>query len=123
MVIVLIPFNLHIPQPQPKDVTCLAYVLYHESRGESIQGKLWVAKGGGDICKTIYKPHQFPWTKYPHTYDRYHYTLANIILTNPHFLPKTQATHFHNHTVKPNWSDLCLIKRIGNHFFYKKCIQ
>lgn len=109
---------------------CLASTLYHEARGEPYIGKLWVAavvlnrvKSAhypNDICDVVYQPHQFPWTKDPHTYDDQHYDLAQSILSNKVILPQTKATHFHNHTVSPNWTDLVPIKTIKNHVFYEK---
>ena len=114
------------PQTQvPRNhVVCMATALYHESRGEPLKGKLWVAKvvlnRGKDPCVVIYTPHQFPWTKGPHTYDLYHYNLARTILRNPQILPNTKATHFHNLSVHPNWHDLKYITTIKNHKFYAK---
>jgi N-acetylmuramoyl-L-alanine amidase len=107
-----------------KGVVCLAQALYHEARGESLKGKLWVAKvvfnRGDDLCRVIYSPHQFPWTTGVVTYDRYHYNLAQVIVRNPQLLPKTRATHFHNLTVDPGWHDLEYITTIKNHKFYAK---
>jgi spore germination cell wall hydrolase CwlJ-like protein len=104
--------------------------LYHEARGEPHIGKLWVAavvfnrvKSAhypNTICEVVYQPHQFPWTKYPHRYDEAHYVLAYSIINQLVALPHTNATHFHNHTVQPNWTDLTPIKKINNHVFYEK---
>jgi spore germination cell wall hydrolase CwlJ-like protein len=109
---------------------CLASTLYHEARGEPYVGKLWVAavvlnrvKSAyypNTVCDVVYDPHQFPWTKDPHTYDDPHYDLAQSILSNKTILPKTKATHFHNLTVHPNWKHLVPIKTIKNHVFYEK---
>lgn len=107
-----------------KGVVCLAQALYHEARGESLKGKLWVAKvvfnRGNDLCSVIYSPHQFSWTTGKVTYDHYHYNLAQVIIRNPQLLPKTRATHFHNLTVDPGWHDLEYITTIKNHKFYAK---
>lgn len=120
----LVPYSYYYPQVQKQQVKCLAHTLYHEARGEPLKGKLWVAKvvfnRGNDVCRVIYQKDQFPWTKNPHTYDSYHWNLAHTIIKNPQLLPNTQATHFHNTSVKPNWSDLTPIKRINNHVFYEK---
>jgi spore germination cell wall hydrolase CwlJ-like protein len=109
---------------------CLASTLYHEARGEPHIGKLWVAavvfnrvKSAhypNSICGVVYDPHQFPWTKNPHTYDEVHYVLAQTIINQSVTLPKTKATHFHNHTVQPNWTDLTPVIKINNHLFYEK---
>ena len=120
----LVPCSYSHPKVAKQQVQCLASALYHESRGEPLRGKLWVAKvvlnRGKDVCKVIYQKDQFPWTKSPHTYDSTHWNLAHTILLNPTILPHTRATHFHNLTVNPRWSDLTPIKRINNHIFYEK---
>lgn len=118
------PYSIAHPKVPRHHVQCLATALYHETRGEPFNGKLWVAKvvlnRGVDPCKVIYQKDQFPWTKSAHTYDNTHWNLAHTILQNPDLLPNTKATHFHNLTVSPNWSDLTPIKRINNHIFYEK---
>ena len=110
----LFPYSESHPQVHRHHVQCLASALYHEARGEPFKGKLWVAKvvlnRGGDVCKVIYQKDQFPWTKNPHTYDSTHWNLAHTILQNPHLLPHTKATHFHNLSVSPKWHDLQPIK-------------
>jgi spore germination cell wall hydrolase CwlJ-like protein len=109
---------------------CLASTLYHEARGEPHIGKLWVAAVvfnlvksvhyPNTICDVVYQPHQFPWTQQPHRYDEVHYVLAQTIINHQTVLPVTNATHFHNHTVQPNWTDLVPVIKINNHLFYEK---
>jgi N-acetylmuramoyl-L-alanine amidase len=49
---------------------CLALNVYHEARGETVEGQVAVAmvtmnRAGWDtrnVCPTVYKPRQFSWT-------------------------------------------------------------
>lgn len=120
----------YAPQPKTnKQAVCLAYALYQESRGEKMQGKLWVAKvvvnrvlnprWPDNICDVVYQRSQFSWTIYPHTTDQHHLDLAYNILYGKVVLPNTTSTHFHNHSVRPKWNDVVYEKTVGNHKFYR----
>ena len=109
------------PNTDPTAVDCLAAAIYKEARGESLKGKLAVAQvvlnRGENICNTINKPHQFSWRTTDRLYyDNYHYTLANKIITRGYAIKGFKSTHFHNHTVNPNWPGYQTT--IGAHKFY-----
>jgi spore germination cell wall hydrolase CwlJ-like protein len=115
------------------ETICLAKNIYHEARGESIRGKLAVAKvtlnrvASGKfkqtICGVVYQRGQFSWTesKYKPILDKSAWAdslhIAKLLMLNPE-LSKTQAMYYHNLKVKPNWRQLERVDKIGNHVFY-----
>ncbi len=115
------------------ETVCLAKNIYHEARGESIRGKLAVAKvtlnrvTSGKfkqtICGVVYQRGQFSWTnsKYKPILDKQAWTdslhIAKLVMLNPE-LSKTQAMYYHNTKVKPNWRQLERVDKIDNHVFY-----
>ena len=60
------------PELDPKQHECLAMNIYHESRGERLEGQIAVAqvtinrmehtKWPSTICEVVYQPKQFSWT-------------------------------------------------------------
>lgn len=118
---------------------CLALNVYHESRGESIEGQRAVAavtmnRANWDqdkVCDVVFARKQFSWTN--------GLTLANV----DQFMPKDEkawkiakrvavnvkkdrvrsrvghATHFHTPAVNPRWNRrMIVVARIGGHIFY-----
>lgn len=104
-------------------LSCLAEVVWRESRGEHWSGKLEVMRvvqnrahqQKKSYCEVVSQKHQFAYRR-PHTHDLYHYQFVSFFHRIP--LQLTTSTHFHNHQVKPNWK-LTPTKTIGNHTFYK----
>ena len=115
------------------ETVCLAKNIYHEARGESLRGKLAVAKvtlnrvASGKfrstICGVVYQRGQFSWTnsKYKPIVDKQAWTdslhLAKLVMLNPE-LSTTPAMYYHSTKVKPNWRRLERTDKIGNHVFY-----
>ena len=60
------------PTVDPKQHNCLALNIYHEARGERVEGQIAVAhvtmnrvnheKWPSTICEVVYQPKQFSWT-------------------------------------------------------------
>jgi spore germination cell wall hydrolase CwlJ-like protein len=114
------------------ETICLAKNIYHEARGESLRGKLAVAKvtlnrvASGKfrntICGVVYQRGQFSWTrtKYKPILDKQAWTdslhIAKLVILNPE-LSTTPAMYYHNLKVKPRWR-LERTDKIGNHIFY-----
>jgi spore germination cell wall hydrolase CwlJ-like protein len=114
------------------ETICLAKNIYHEARGESLRGKLAVAKvtlnrvASGKfrstICGVVYQRGQFSWTnsKYKPILDKQAWTdslhIAKLVMLNPE-LSTTPAMYYHNLKVKPRWR-LERTDKIGNHIFY-----
>lgn len=129
-----------IPQTQIKSVkqqelVCLAENIYHEARGESLQGQIAVAqvtlnrvRSGrfqNTVCKTVYAPSQFSWTlnKRRTTKDSKAWqasvTIARAVLSQSVRLPDFQALYFHTRQVKPSWAKhKRVVAVINNHIFY-----
>jgi N-acetylmuramoyl-L-alanine amidase len=112
---------------------CLALNIYHEAKGESVDGMIAVAAVTVNrrnnpsfpkkICDVVYQPGQFSWvgnSRHPRR-DSAEMKLSRAIAVE--YLdggladPTNGALFFHAKYVKPNWR----MKRtavIGNHVFY-----
>ena len=121
-------------QADDNSVICLAKNIYYEARGESLPGKLAVAKVTLNrvesprfpktVCDVVYQKFQFSWTSNKQTkiYDKNAWqeslNLArDAIKSNLSELDKFTALYFHSRHIKPNWK-LKRIAKIGNHVFY-----
>jgi spore germination cell wall hydrolase CwlJ-like protein len=118
-----------------KDIECLAKNIYHESRGESLHGKIAVAQVTvnrvnsklfhNTVCGVVYAPSQFSWTldKTKRVRDTKAWQsaleISRAVLTQTVTLPNFTATHFHTRQVKPYWAKTkTRVAVIGNHIFY-----
>jgi spore germination cell wall hydrolase CwlJ-like protein len=118
-----------------QDIECLARNIYHEARGESLQGQIAVAQvtlnrveSGSfqnSVCKTVYARKQFSWTnsgtkKVKDTKAwKDSVAVATAVLTKSVHLPDFKALYFHTKQVKPSWNrDKRVLAVIGNHIFY-----
>lgn len=122
-----------------KQVKCLAENVYYESRGESLQGQIAVAKVtlnrldegfAKTVCGVVKQGCQFSWTCGPAVGapkgDLWHQAVgvALITLNNKEEVedPTNGATHFHATYInwKPTWRRVKdSVQRIGNHVFYR----
>lgn len=117
-----------------QEVLCLAKNIYFESRGESLAGKLAVAKVTlnrtkhedfpGTVCKVVYQPGQFSWTaKKRHTITDYKAWQESLeiardaLATGLTELRGFSAVYFHSGRKPQGWSGR-LIAKIGKHRFY-----
>ena len=121
--------------PRAQDITCLAKNIYHEARGEPIEGQIAVAQVtlnrvrtgdfGASICKVVYAPRQFSWTldkrkqvKNDKAWDT-SLAIANEVLTGRAHITNFNALYFHTRQVKPKWKrSKQFVTTIGNHIFY-----
>jgi spore germination cell wall hydrolase CwlJ-like protein len=118
-----------------KDIECLAKNIYHESRGESLHGKIAVAQVTvnrvnsklfhNTVCGVVYAPSQFSWTldKTKRVRDTKAWQsaleISRAVLTQTVALPNFTATYFHTRQVKPYWAKTkTRVAVIGNHIFY-----
>jgi len=118
------------------DLNCLAQNIYHEARGEPIEGQIAVALvvtnrviSGlfqNTICGVVYAKEQFSWTQdsTKTIVDAKAFKVAKEIaagvLDQSIHLPDFTALYFHNKTVRPQWRKTkLLVAQIGNHVFYK----
>lgn len=124
-----------------RQVEVLALNIYHEARGESIDGMIMIAevtlnrvnhsRYPNNICSVVYQRSQFSWT---HTIQNHTpndtkswelaQELAEGILSGEIDTLGTRATHFLNpNRVSriPSWTNSFeMVGRVGNHVFYEK---
>lgn len=115
------------------ELKCLADNVYFEARGEQFKGKLAVAAVTLNrlkspdypktICKVVYQPSQFSWTKSKHKItDLYAWTdsllAASMAMEDSKVLGNFPATHFHTKSIKTNWR-ATKVATIGQHIFYR----
>lgn len=127
--------NLEYLTAKNSDVVCLAQNIYHEARGESLQGQLAVAqvtlnrvrsgKFQNTVCEAVYAHKQFSWTlnKYKKIKDSKAWLasvlIAKAVLTQTVHIPNFKALYFHTRQVHPRWNrKKQVVAVIGNHIFY-----
>lgn len=117
------------------DIDCLARNIYHEARGEPLEGQIAVAqvtlnrvqspRYHNSVCGVVYAHRQFSWTldKRKQVRDakawRAALDISRAVLTKAVALPEFAATHFHTRQVRPYWAKTkTQVAVIGNHIFY-----
>ena len=122
-----------VPQ---KDLECLALNIYHEARGETVEGQIGVAfvtlnrvehdNWPDNICDVVYQEKQFSWTHVikDHTpYERKPYreaqAIARDVIIGNVVDPSKGAVFYHARWVNPSWTSYVEVSKvIGNHIFY-----
>ena len=114
---------------------CLALVLYHEARGEPLEGQLAVAEvvmnraaaKQQPVCAVVAEAHQFATSRpdilppqEPVAWQRAR-LIAQAVIDDPEgTLPRTGADHFHTVEVAPDWNkNMQPVAQIGAHLFFK----
>ncbi len=115
---------------------CLALNIYHEARGESLEGQKAVAavtlnrvrsgKFPGSVCAVVWQASQFSWTLTQRSYfptDMKAWVQAMDIAKSS--LDKKAAAeydnllYYHSKRVRPSWSKhKRFVARVGSHLFY-----
>ena len=121
-----------------RQINCLALNVYHESRGESVEGQIAVANvtlnrvehdnWPGTVCDVVYQKNQFSWVhlKKDHTpYDKDLWETARYVAMNVYEGLVPDNTHnsvfYHANHVSPAWArkhHTVEQVRIGVHIFY-----
>lgn len=129
------------------ELDCLTENIYHESRGEPVEGQIAVAattlnrlmsdRYPDTVCDVVYEKGQFSWTnmnkkiKKPKVYDRIKNEIAKPMLMGLLTHEYHDVTMFHADkvylpekdrwvTLRPYWSEHYeKFTQIGNHIFYK----
>ena len=119
-------------------VLCLALNMYHEARGEGIDGMVAVGevtlnrvespRYPDNVCAVVKQRRQFSWYRgnlTPPNNEAYlaSVEIAEVLLSDEddEIRLGLEATHFHNSSVNPRWSrEFVLVGVIGNHRFYKE---
>lgn len=127
---------LGTPTVDPIQQNCLALNIYHESRGEVIEGQLAVAhvtmnRVNHDyfpdtVCDVVYQNKQFSWTFLKKDHEPENQKLWNqaLVIARDVMIGNTEdpthgATFYHANYVNPSWAKkMDLSKVIGVHLFY-----
>jgi len=119
------------------EVQCLAENLFHEARGEGVEGKEAVAfvtinrvkhhNYGDAVCEVVHEPYQFSWThqgmelNLDNPIERRSWEqsqqIALEVLNGERINDMIGITHYHATHVSPNWGKI-QVARVGNHIFY-----
>lgn len=118
------------------EVLCLAQAIYHEARGETLEGQLKVArvilnrsassKFPNTICKVVAQPAQFPWYNYRTnikelTAWKQSLRIANFLLNSNHRHKPVYWFVRSDLAGKLSWMrQLKVHETVGNHTFYKE---
>lgn len=124
------------PYIDPKDLECLTLNVYHEARGEVVEGQIAVAhvtmnrvldeNWPDNICDVVYDDKQFSWTHAisdPHPHEPKPYreakAIARDVIAGNTIDPTFGAVYYHARWVNPSWTSYMEISKvIGNHVFY-----
>lgn len=131
-----ITLGLTRPNVDQQELECLAKNIYHEARGEVVEGQIAVAhvtlnrvehkNWPNTICEVVYEPYQFSWTHliadHTPTDDKaWHQAqvIARDVMIGNTEDPSAGATFYHASYVNPSWAKQMDISRvIGLHIFY-----
>ena len=127
---------LGAPTVDPEQHECLALNIYHEARGEVVEGQIAVAHvtlnrvahdyWPDTICDVVYQRAQFSWTLLLDDYtprERIAWERAKVIardvMIGNTVDPTYGATFYHANYVNPDWANQMEISKvIGYHIFY-----
>lgn len=127
---------------QRAQVDCLAMNVYREAGYESVSGQLAVAvvtmnrvqsgKFKNTVCRVVHQSRdglcQFSWTCVKSGQAKVNPTVYNYIkeLSTKVFINRplihdymSGALFFHTKDIKPNWKNVKVVTRVGQHVFYK----
>lgn len=128
------------------ELSCLADNIYYESRGEPVEGQLAVAtvtvnrvlssEFPNTICDVVHQKTyvenkdktvcQFSWTCQPvakpnkKVYNQIKLLAEQVMFENYQSSLIKDALFFHSSHVNPQWTELQIVAKIGNHIFYRE---
>ena len=127
---------MSLPELDPKEHECLALNIYHESRGERVEGQIGVAHvtlnrvnhdaWPNTICEVVYQNKQFSWThtikdhtpKEDKSWQKAKVIARDVMIGNTAD-PTEGATFYHAGYVNPEWNQYMKVSKIiGQHIFY-----
>ena len=133
---VAVTLSMMHPSIDTKQHDCLAMNIYHEARGEVIEGQIAVAhvtlnrvdhgEWPNNICDVVYEPKQFSWTwlekdqtpNDPIAYKRAVVVARDVMIGNV-VDPTHGAVFYHAAYVNPDWNQYMEVSKvIGAHIFY-----
>ena len=115
------------------DARCLAIAVYHESKGEPVEGQLAVAqvilnrvesgRFAASACGVVRQPGQFSFvyrTPSSSAQWRTAQAVAIVAVTGNWHEVAPNSTYFHAKRVAPGWTSVKRVSAIGNHIFYAR---
>lgn len=124
--------------PLTDEANCIAVAVYHEARGESVEGQMAVAKvimnraSSGKYpaswCGVVKQPWQFSFVRHgqfpsvDQTSDAWHKALGvtRLAVANAVQSVPTDCLWYHADYVAPSWGhNLTRVEKIGAHIFYR----
>lgn len=133
---VAVTLSMMHPSIDTKAHNCLAMNIYHEARGEVIEGQIAVAhvtinrvnheEWPNNICDVVYQPKQFSWTfliedqtpKENKSWKQAQVIARDVMIGNVED-PTLGATFYHATYVNPSWADQMEVSKIiDKHVFY-----
>ena len=133
---VAVTLTMMHPEVDVKSHNCLAMNIYHEARGEVVEGQIAVAhvtlnrvehaEWPNNICDVVYQPKQFSWTfmiKDQTPSENKAWSQAKVIARDVMIGnvddPTEGATFYHATYVNPSWADQMEVSKIiDKHVFY-----
>ena len=119
---------------EANDLDCLTANIYHEARGEPLDGQVAVgvvtlnrvasSRYPDTVCEVVMQKYQFSWTNGTSKVSKWgEYNkikdLAHLLLTSEVHSEVGSSMYYHNHTVNPYWNKNMVVKAvINNHIFY-----
>ncbi len=120
------------------EVRCMAENIYHEARGQSIEGQYAVAfvtmnrvkhvDFPNTVCDVVYEPWQFSWTAQNMTVNlnnsieamawQQSTQIAVDVISGKAYNNLYGVTHYHSTSVKPDWG-YQMVMQIDDHLFFK----
>lgn len=143
----LLAFSGNLHANEDPELMCLAKNIFHEARGESIEGQIAVGivtlnrvrsdKYPNNVCDVVYQPYQFSWTLKKaqiKNWKLYHRIkdLAHLLLNNEVVSDVGDALFYHASTIpdprtgkkvhfEPFWApEMLQVAVIDNHIFYQE---
>jgi N-acetylmuramoyl-L-alanine amidase len=118
-----------------QNITCLARNIYHEARGEPLDGQYAVAEvtmnrkaraPSSTVCSVVYEKSAFSWTDMSYlpeprgeSWDLAQ-AVAETVYYGRHEPKLNGALFYHANYVNPDWAkEKRRVARIGNHIFYR----
>jgi N-acetylmuramoyl-L-alanine amidase len=118
-----------------QNITCLARNIYHEARGEPLDGQYAVAEvtmnrkaraPTGTVCSVVYEKAAFSWTDMSFLAEprgeawELAQAVAETVYYGRHEPKLKGALFYHANYVNPDWAkEKRRVARIGNHIFYR----
>lgn len=122
-----------------EQLECLQEAIYHEARGESFDGQLYVGfvirnrvehdRFPDNFCEVIKQPWQFSYNHVLGSFEMLDQTAADLahdvaymVLSSDRVPISSHVLYYHTTDIKPRWdyNKIEEYKVVGNHIFYEE---